>query len=286
MRTWLPAIVLCGGLLTGCTTAFSPFEEDVLLFSVFGYLDVQADTQFVHVSPLRNALLAEDTPLEVTVTLEQVGTGVTEVWQDSVVHHTDGRVSHIFWSTTPVLPRATYRFAVTRPDGQASTATVTTPADFPAPILVADAFPQGVPPSQSISVRGVEKVAYLELTYHLVLGTGGDANTRTLTVSYLDQLQNRPDLAAFFVGFEAYQDILRKVPLRSCPQVVTAEVLVVAAGNDWPDLALLDLETLALPDAVNNISHGVGYLGAVASKRIAWTEVLPILEGKRRECGF
>lgn len=287
MRYVLLVLVLVGGLgVGGCATNFDPFEEDVLLFSVFGYLDVQADTQFVRVSPLRNTFFADEALLNVTVTLENLNTGAVQVWRDSVVHHSDGRVSHVFWSAEPVLPHTPYRFAITRSDGAAATATVTTPQDFPDPILVADAFPQGVPPSQSVSVRGVEKVAYLEITYDLVLGVGGNASARTLTVSYLDQLQNRPDLAAFFVGFEAYQDILRRVPLQNCPQVVRAEVLVVAAGADWPDLALLDLETLALPDAVNNITNGVGYLGAVASKRIIWTEVLPILEGKRRECGF
>ncbi len=44
----------CMLVLSGCNRSFEPFKENnTYYFSIYGYLDVSADTQWVRVSPAR-----------------------------------------------------------------------------------------------------------------------------------------------------------------------------------------------------------------------------------------
>ena len=249
--------------LAGCETSFEPFEASDGAFSLYGFLDAAADTQFVRVSPLRDSLFTRAAPLDATVTMEHLGTGRTSVWRDSLFRFSNGALAHNVWTSEPVEPGATYRLTVTRPDGAASTALVQLPPDFPTPII--SVLPSS--PDVYITAIGVERLAEIRMTYHLRDVRSG-ART-TFPRSFLDRIRpfSEADVDGWSLQFIP-ADVLADVQtLRDANQEVLAiDLFIAAAGPDWPDLEGLDLETLALPETVTNVEGGVGYVGGIVSK--------------------
>ena len=260
---WASLVLGAALLLAGCETTFEAFEASGQPFSLYGYLDAAADTQYVRVSPLRDSLFARPAPLDATVTLEHLGTGETSVWRDSVFRFTGGALAHNFWSDEPVEPGAAYRMTVTRPDGAASTALVRLPPDFPTPQISVLASS----PDVYITTIGVERLAEIRMTYHLRDVQSGE---RTLFPrSFLDRL--RPFAEADVSGWSLQfipDEVLADVQTLRGPnqEVLAIDLFIAAAGPDWPDLEGIDLETLALPQTVTNVEGGVGYVGGIVSK--------------------
>ncbi|HET6569488.1 MAG TPA: hypothetical protein VFG50_16080, partial [Rhodothermales bacterium] len=266
----LPALLAATLVTSSCETGFEPFDESDYYFSIFGYLDSRADTQFVRVTPLRDSLEASPAPFDGVVTLQDLSTGATTTWQDSVFI-IQGRVAHLFWSAQPIESGQTYRFSVERSDGAASTATVALPDSFRAPLLRDGGSPGVTHPVQSIVLRDIQYLAALDVTYYVqadsALGT-----TMPVTISYLKRAV--PGAQGLLVGFDAYDDLLKTHVVPGCPTVVAVQVDVAAATADWPDFTNVNDETLALLGTNANVKNGVGLLGGIASMRIPWPEVL------------
>jgi hypothetical protein len=136
MRRSLVGLLLTTILASGCDHPFEPYQEDVgAPFSIFGYLDLRADTQWIRVMPIRQSLLADPAPVDAVVTLEEVGSGRIVTLRDSLFAFEDRGVdgvayAHNFWTTERIQPGTTYRLEAVRSDGVASTATVETPPDL------------------------------------------------------------------------------------------------------------------------------------------------------------
>ncbi|MGI9175801.1 MAG: hypothetical protein ACR2GR_10840 [Rhodothermales bacterium] len=261
--TWIGFVLSAALLLTGCETSFEAFEASDQPFSLYGYLDSAADTQFIRVSPLRDSLFARAAPLDVTLTLEHVASGRTSVWRDSLFRFRGGGLAHNFWSQEPIEPSGIYRMTISRPDGAGSTALVQLPPDFPTPTISVLPFA----PDIYITTIGVERLAEIRMTYHL-----RDVRTGVRTTfprSFLDRL--RPFSEANVEGWSLQfipDEVLADVQTLRGPdlEVLSIDLFIAAAGPDWPDLEGIDLETLALPETVKNVEGGVGYVGGIVSK--------------------
>ena len=119
-------------LLAGCEVAFDPIEASTRYYSLSGYLDTEADTQWVRVEPLDATVEPSSDPIDAVVTL--VGPGGSARMAQRVVRP-GPRVSHLFWTTADVAPGAVYTVVARRPDGAETRATVRTPAPDPPPTL-------------------------------------------------------------------------------------------------------------------------------------------------------
>ena len=272
----LAAVTLAAGslALSACESEFTPFEETDAAFSLFGYFDAAADTQFVRVSALRRTAF-DEAPVDAVVTLTNVGTGAVVVLRDSLFRYLNGAVAHNFWTTARVAPGTAYRLSAAGATGTA-TAEFTTPAAFPDPSIEAgvsfNSSPSNPPLGQSMFFRGIEKFADLRVTYVLA-----DANV-TVTVSYLDRVQATAD-GGYVLGFNAYADVQQALAGTSgqrsgvCPSLRTAHVFVASATPAWPDLLGLDPEVLLLPATFSNVKGGLGYVGGVVTRRYRWEEL-------------
>lgn len=257
------------GVLAGCESTFDPFEESEITFSVFGYVDVAADTQFVRVSALRRSV--EDAgALEAEVTLEDLTRGDRSALRDSVVRFENGAVVHNFWTTKRINPATAYRLTVTGSDGATASAAFATPPQFPNPTLESGitiySSPQFPPMAQAIFFNGIEKFADLRVAYRLE-----EPNT-TVVVSYLDRVLDTGE-GTSSVSFNAYEDVqsaLAGTPGPDCPRLRAATVFVAATTDAWPDLADLDTETLALPTTASNVEGGLGFVGGVITRSRVW----------------
>ena len=278
--------LLAAVLLGSCNTDFNPIQENDFHFSVFGFLDAAADSQFIRITPLRDSIaLTPGRPLDATVTLEHPASGRKTTFRDSLfTFQTDlaERIAYNFWSAEPIEHDAIYRLAVTRSDGAASTATITMPPAFPDPELL---LPEqrGTPSisfTAAIRIAGVERLADLRIVFTYRQPGQGPETANTLTLSYLDRLTTLP--TGLGVAFRPYNDFFSSVS--GCPIVDDVQVLIAAAGPDWPDFLSLDDETLALADVVTNVENGVGFIGGVSSKKLPWERLRGFLIGTQPTC--
>ncbi len=284
LRTYLLAACLAGALISGgCTEAFDPFQENERHFSIYGYLNAAADTQFVAITALRKFVAPDAGPLDAAVTLEDLETGETTRWRDSLFRFSNGGEGHVFWSKEAVQPGGRYLFTVTRSDGAASSTTVRMPTSFPDPDLRTNLIPfSPLPPPrlQNIGLRGIEKLVDLRIVYTLRTAEGGVSEP--ITLSYVDQVRPRGE-NRLALAFDAYGDIAALFP-GSCPQALSAKVIVGGGTSDWPDFFRMDDEMLANPDLTTQVRNGMGFLGGAIRWERPWPGLVGLLAGRRAQC--
>ena len=272
----LPAalVLLLSTLLTSCSsTDFDPFDETDRLFSIFGFLDANADTQWVRITPLRQRQEGL-TDLDATVTLEDVSTGEVVVLRDSLFRFARGPV-HNFWTVGRLRPEATYRLTARQSDGAASTVDVLIPEHPGSILLDTGANPISTYWTQAIRVEGGGGTfADFRMIYTVQTPNGAP---QRVEVVYLPRVRKLGD--RWVVSARLYDDLSDQ--LRACPTVLRAEVVIATAEPGWPDLWDVDIETIAIPGRYSNVRNGVGYVGGVASARIEWREVLGALHRDR-----
>ena len=85
------------------------------------------------------------------------------------------------------------------------------------------------------------------------------------------------------LAFDAYEDV-NSLFAGSCPQVLTATVIVGGGTSDWPDFFRLDDEMLADPDLTGDIRNGMGFLGGAIRWERPWPGLVVLLGGRRGQC--
>lgn len=264
-RCWV-LVLLVGILISSCESPFEPIQENERhYFSINGYLDASADTQWVRVMPVRESITLEpELPIPV-VKLEHLQSGESVVMDDSLFHYAGDRYAYIFWTTMQVQPLQTYRISVTDSSGRSSHAEATLPEDFPVPQFREPEFGADI-----LIIQGVEKLADVQVVYRIRRDRTGqefEASFPYLQQSiFIPQTTYRvpinPDFGRSRIR-EMYCDI----------SVTERNVFVAAGGPGWVDFLSLDRHTIALPDGVSNIENGVGYFGGIISKTFPYIDI-------------
>ena len=266
--------------LGGCDTDFDPIQQSDLHFSVFGFLDAAADSQFIRISPVRDSLAPSPQPIDAVVTLENLDSGQKTILQDSLFAFED-RFAYNFWTAEPIEHEATYRLRILRSDGAESTATVSLPPAYQDPeLLLPPQMAAPISTTAAIRIRDVEYLAELRVvvTFHLP-GQPADA-AQSLTLNYLDRVAVLN--TGLGVQFRPYNDFFGSI--QRCPIVDDVQVMVAATGPEWPDFLQIDAETQALPDVITNVENGVGFVGGVSRKTLPWDAMRSFLMGTQSNC--
>lgn len=112
---------------TGCDGSIDPLVEETGTYSIYGYIDVNREVNFIRVSNLKIPLVKGSAQsIDGTVTLQNLETGTTQTLQDSIITFNDV-VTHNFKTTLNILPETTYQIKVERSDGKFLSAKATTP---------------------------------------------------------------------------------------------------------------------------------------------------------------
>lgn len=120
--------------LSACGETFEPLEDrSESPFSMYGFLDASADTQWVRVIPIREQVDMPPEIPEMNVSIENLETGEVVNMKDSLFQFRQEFNVVNSWSTFDIKPEETYRLAGELPNGFTSRVTVTTPKDFPMP---------------------------------------------------------------------------------------------------------------------------------------------------------
>ena len=260
-------------LLSGCDQTFNPIKDNSRVpFSIFGYLDVSADTQWVRVTPVRGQIDISTEVPEMTVSVTDLNSGNSAAFNDSLFLYPDGRHILTAWNTTDILkPEQTVRFKAERPDGSESHATIAFPPDFPTPRLeiyeesgFVLLYIEGVENLVEVQVRALAHVISPSANWDFIdvfkrrirrIRKTGPGAYRAIMTPGSKFVVNVPEPPAGWDDLEV--------------EYLDHQVYVVSGGPEWrEDFAdLKDIE-YSLPEVISNVENGTGYMFGIVSKSI------------------
>ncbi len=264
-------------LLTGCSESFVPLQEnDQYHFSINGYLDATADTQWVRVMPVREDIFPEPGPIDATVTLEHVGSGESVVLNDSLFEFAHNAFAYNFWTTMKLQPGESYQLTAERSDENSSHVQVTLPEDFPVPSVNIErrSSRDPTPIRATLIIDGIEQLADVKTVYR----TMDDREIFTMP-----HLQDSVRLSSgnLQIIMDPQEDFIPLNSILPMPETVSStnfldtgeikqHIFIASAGPDYDFFPSIGEKVIALPDRASNINDGLGYVAGIVSKTIPY----------------
>ncbi len=248
---------------TGCENNFHPLgESNEYELTMYGALDLHADTQWVRVMPIGERLIPGSSESNnVTVELIREKNGETTMLNDSLFIF--GGDAHVwnYWTTERLHSNEEYILRAATPGGKQSSATVTIPPPLPIPTInEVEGIVSGWSPEPIVT-------ADIKLYLRLISEIGSVSSINTYNIPQVHKVfreSNGEYLLRYNLDGLVYRAIQRSDGYR-----IVRKTLVIAQGSeDWPDLTeLSDLET-AIPNIASNVENGTGYIGGIARREI------------------
>lgn len=272
--------VFCSLLfVVGCNQTFEPLKEnDKYFFTIFGYLDASADTQWVRIVPPRDQLDAPPEVPEMNVTLENIETGESVIMKDSLFASGSGFNYINFYTLMDVEPAQTYRVKAEHPDRRASQTTVTTPPEFPTPMFFEDTFAFIDRHIHQIIITGVAKENLIDVQTWWFARREGE-EIRKFTFSYRNTVKKIDTYGGAYVAdivFEEEEEaVLKEFNVSSFfgsdVELLDQQIYVAIAGPEWnEEIPSFDDLVYAQPDYQSNVENGLGYMVGIYSKVIPY----------------
>jgi len=269
-----PLFMLCISLLLivmGCEQTFEPLQKnDELVFSMYGVVDVHGEFSVVRVMPIGEGLLnTNPEPNNSQVFLTHNSTGERFTYQDSLFKFGGDTYVWNYFSNDNLIANDSYLFEAEDSEGRSSVAQINLPSELPLPTIeeYSTGFESGIFEGESEDPIVSVKTRYIvQPTNEL----GCDPEMEVV-ISHLDRLTTRAD-GSYRLEVNNRSEISRALgPSVESFRINRREFLIVSSGEDWPDLSeLIDLE-ITLPDVINNVEGGVGYVAGVAGRIIQIT---------------
>lgn len=265
-------------MLTACDETVDPIIESDRHFTLFGTLDMNRDTQFVRVIPIRDELdLPPLESLEIRFSSEDLECGVTRVWQDSVITFSDGTYGHIYYIPMRMHAGHTYRIQVEDPSAGTVTYAETTPPPIPRVTIKPDTVSGRVTGgttrsgSQELLWQGISREPYQIKQWYRFL-------TQADLSSFIDvDLPYEPGIdlgeEQLKVTLDLYRDRLTLDTLVSVEQFALAGVGLEITLLDEafiPPGGVFDREILVQPGTMSNVVNGFGFVGSVGRFSTEW----------------
>lgn len=271
-------------ILGGCdpsVTVLKPSDE--YRFSLFGTLNVAADTQIIRVEPLGDTTrIGAREDLNATVLLENLESGTEVALADSFESVGGGAARfHNFRTAHSIQPATEYRVSVRVGDERVTSATTTTPARPPTlrhePSSTDDKpflLPCRTGPlgeliesenTFTLRARADESIAAVKVRY---------LSAPPREVSHYDEVEYIEDEDLYRISVFYGRDLSLDTPQGAvCPARSQfarpyAVVEVTAGGPDWPDWRGASLNEIARPDTFTNVRGGHGFVGGIYSDTI------------------
>ena len=267
-------------LLTSCNQTFEPFQEnDRFYFTVYGFIDANADTQWVRVSPVRGELEAKDNIPEMQVTLTELESANTIIMTPKLVQFRQGFNAVNVWTDEEIKTERQYRLRAVLPDGNESSSVITMPNEFPTPRIFIQRVP-GVPTRYFIWIDGgVDKLADVQSRIYVRIRTQFWEDEQLFVFSHrndADDLSGGKYTIEFFPN--ALLSSIEKQSLALQGPDATFEVLrhqfyIASGGPEWDEnISLIDDLVYNLPDGYSNIDNGLGYFAGIFSRLIPYKQ--------------
>lgn len=256
--------------LSTCDNTFEPLgENDSYHFSIYGYLDVSADTQWVRVGTAREAIDDAPETTGISVTVENLQSGETVEMQDSLFT-TENFLN--FWTTADIENEQTYRIKVEGVNGKSSHADITTPKELPTPLVLNNTYP---PYGFSVYIDDVvEHVADIQSKWYVILNPETNPVRKTYTFTYRPDMEHVEVYGGSFTAFAPLEEeeghIESSVGINDY-RVVHRQFFVAAAGPEWNDeISSIDDLEYFINSTSSNVENGLGYIVGIDSKWVPY----------------
>lgn len=273
-------ILLCLIFTYSCNQSFEPIKEnDKYNFSMYGYLDASADTQWVRITPARDQVNQPPVKPEMQVMLENLQNSSTTVLNDSLFQFTNPSGFNVInaWTTTDIAPSQTYRLHAKRPDGRESEVTITLPEKFPNPSLI----PQpGNECNGTLRIEGVKNLADVHARWQIKAKFINEGRVIFEQeeffifpyMRFVNQLSSNE--------YEVFIDTERELGFRNSGalappgtvteiDVISREIFVASGGPEWnSEIDSISNIEYSLPQVFSNVENGLGYMVGIVSKKI------------------
>ena len=277
LRYLVPAL-LAVLLLAACEETIDPLLETDRQFTLWGTLDMNADTQYVRVVPIRPTLDAPAGPLDAAVTSTDLNTGETVAWRDSVITFSGGTVAHVFYAPLRVQPQHTYRIEVTAPDRPLVTSATTTIPPRPEPVVAPEdvrsvTTPQGarITAEQQVRWNAVPRRPFRVEQWYRFLALD-DFSFRDVVLPFEPPFNTVSgdawvvdlNLLAQRAALDSLIDLNNKVLAGLAMRITVLDDAFVPPGG------LFDPEVLVQPGTLTNVENGFGFVGSVGRFSVEW----------------
>ncbi|MEX0649362.1 MAG: hypothetical protein WEA56_06820 [Balneolaceae bacterium] len=256
--------------LTSCDSTFEPLgENDKYHFSIYGFLDVNADTQWVRVGTARQAIDDAPDPTGITVTLENLQTGEIEEMQDSLFKTQDFLN---YWTTMDIENEQTYRIKAEGTEGNFSHVDLTTPIALPTPLVLENTFP---PYGFSVYIDDVvEHIADIQSRWYVILNPETNPVKKTFTFTYRTEMKHVEVYDGTFTVFAPLEDeedyIEGNIGINEY-KVAHRQFFVAAAGPEWDEnISSIDDLEYFINSTASNVENGLGYVTGIDSKWVPY----------------
>ncbi len=259
----------------GCDESVDPFAESDRYFSVFGALDMKADTQYVRVIPLDTSLVvSEQGPIDARVYVTDLNTNSTVEWEDSLFVFRDDSRGHLFYSPLRILPEHTYRLEVVRSDGATSMAETTVPAIPSAEIdeVTLLVYSSGrVEAVQNVTWSGVTRApATVEMWYRF--SGSPRSGFLDIRVDYptADQAPSEPGWTVVTQLSEDREQIVETIRPEDYLFLGMGMRIVIFDDRFLPPGGVFDPDILSQPGTFSNVDNGFGFVGSIGRFDVEW----------------
>lgn len=263
----IPAFLLIGiAVISGCDDTFEPLQpNNKYAFSMYGTLDVTADTQWVRVMPIGERLFNnKPDPNGTVVTLKNLESNITVTLEDSLFEFGGPAFVWNYYTTVPLEPETMYELKAVAPDGRTSSATVKTPKQLIVPEVEYNMT------AERGEVEGItdENLVVAEVTYwaQFIDDMGNWTGFEKYVISVLGNASVIPVRSTFRFTFESRNLLSRAVGVSfSRIRIDNVYVRVATADTVWPSYMDITEEEAAMPDVVSNVDFGTGYIATASS---------------------
>ena len=269
--TILLLIAIFSLVLSGCENNFQPLKENNdFIFSIYGYLEASADTQWVRVSPARKQLEMPHEVPDMEVTLEHMETGDIVVMNDSLFSENGAHFLN-FWTTMEIKNGQTYRLKAEKPDGASSQATVTIPDEFSTPRVQKVTRFWGQPPAYKIYISDVNKLVDLRTIWYVRIAE----EKKKISFKHRDKVDTVSSYGGSYSVSVVPEDELQEIESHTLGddqiEVLHKQFYVVSGGPEWnEEITLTDDLVYTLPGSISNVENGLGYMVGIDSKVIPY----------------
>lgn len=269
MRYALSFMVVVVCLLPGCDESVDPIIETERPYTLWGWLDPTRTHQRVRILEIEPLL--EETrpePLGAMVTLRNMATGETTIWQDSVVQFSSGSYGHVYTAHQVVDFNTTYRLEAMDMHGEISAVTVLTPPGTDPEITEIQSVRGNV--RVRVAWRNAPGILKLGLVYNVTLSTFRNPEPEAFSVPVLSGTISGSAQAGYEILVEPSRDIAELyAALNVSPgglseiELLGIDVRPFVVAGDWTAPGgQFDPELLVQPGTMSNVDNGFGFVSA------------------------
>ena len=248
---------MLGLALAACEAPLDPIAPSDRVFSMSGYLDATADTQWVRVEPF--GAVADPVPGAIDAAVTLVTPDGARVPMAAVVRAFATGPAHLFWTTEPIAAGTTYRVEAERSDGALARAVVRIPDEQAVTLTLVDGL---INCPTLVIVEGAERLADVRARYEL---TGPDRQGEVYEFSKLLSLTR--DAGGAFTAQVFFGEDAAEMEINLFPGIepIAPEIVVAVATDDWPEVEGLTLEEALASAELDRVEGGVGFVGGVVT---------------------